>query len=113
MTQLSKAIERAAGRIARPGAWTQGAMARDKEGRPVSPASSFAVCWCAVGAVMAELGVGVSNNSKAIHAAEKLRLKSITGEDFVARWNEADGRTQKQVVNLLRVRAIQLAGKGE
>jgi hypothetical protein len=44
-------------RIAPPERWTTRAYARDKNGLEVEAHSDDAVCWCAAGAVAAELGV--------------------------------------------------------
>ena len=47
-------LEKARGRLKKPNAWTQGALARDERGEPVEPDSEDAVKWCAHGALDCE-----------------------------------------------------------
>lgn len=47
-------LRAARARIADPKNWTQGALARDSNGREAPEASEKAVCWCARGAYYAE-----------------------------------------------------------
>ena len=45
-------LRRAASRVRR--GWTTGVYARDVNGEPCAEGARAAVCWCAVGAIMAE-----------------------------------------------------------
>ncbi|WP_125901024.1 DUF6197 family protein [Methylobacterium indicum] len=43
--------------------WTQGELARDAHGRPCSPNSPAAVCWCGTGAAMKVDGKAVGESA--------------------------------------------------
>lgn len=54
--------------IAEPSRWTQGALARDKFGKELPSTSTYATCWCALGA-LEKVGDGLSfNRIAASHA---------------------------------------------
>jgi hypothetical protein len=50
--------------VANPTARTTSRLARNKVGEPVSPTSPNAICWCAVGRIAKELGVGYDEASQ-------------------------------------------------
>jgi hypothetical protein len=61
MDEVLSVLKRARERLAKPGAWTQGELARDASGYGVPGYSASAVCWCALGAVEAEVGSGATS----------------------------------------------------
>ncbi len=76
--------------------WTQGGMARDAAGCQVTPRDPDAVCWCALGAILAGRGARQ-------HACIALS-RHIGGRFFgrVADWNDAAVRTAEDVASTLR-----------
>lgn len=86
----------AAALIEKPGAWTQGGFAFAPDGED----SRFgfddsAVCWCALGALQKVEGRLLTSSHPA-----KRALEDLVGN--VALWNDAEGRTQAEVVAALR-----------
>ena len=80
--------------------WTQGAFARDKDGKSVLSRDPTAVSWCMAGAVIASQGCdGLTEH-------ERWQLNAVLGRNlgFTLRlmYNDTPGRTQKEVVNVLR-----------
>lgn len=82
--------------------WTQGANARNGEGLVSFWDSSTAVCWCANGAVHAasDSNVEVVSATGYLHQAADV--------DNIAVYNDANGRTQDDILNAFS-RAIELA----
>ena len=81
-------LVRARARIADPARWTQGAYARDAEGRQALPKSQDAVRWCALGALEAELPYRVVDrildiplDLRYLDAVQRLE-ESILAEDW-------------------------------
>ena len=83
-----------------PGAWTRGALARDREGNRVECDSVRAVCWCAGGAISRA-------TDRRDNETEWRLLTKVVGFP-VSFWNDAPGRTQADVLAALDA-AIELA----
>ena len=86
----------AADLLEKPGAWTQGAFARDRMGRPQVSHDHRAICFCAVGAIYRVSGYGPT-------ATEAIsRLSSQVRRNSIGEWNDKPNRTQAEVVAALR-----------
>lgn len=101
MVEVGDVLERAANRLSKPGAWTQGADSRDADGNDldnVDPddGDHSPVSWCAGGAIFAE-----APNQVTYEAARNV-LASVTGSYVPMDWNDAAERTQQEVVAKLR-----------
>jgi len=85
--------------------WTQGELARDKQGNAVRPEDPNAVCWCVEGAI------------KAAGCNEKWRqIKEVLKEhgSFPAyRWNDDSDRTKEEVLEMLDKCATYLRNQTE
>jgi len=69
--------------ISQESAWTQGAFARDANGKPCGMTSDSAVCWCAGGALIAAAHVlGHPEKNKAWNALQTYMGCSVIG------WND-------------------------
>lgn len=83
--------------LARDGGWTQGACARDADGKEVDEMSVRAVSFDLLGA-LTRAGVGqpaqTSNDAMA-------RLLDRISSKTLGDWNDAPGRTQAEAVALL------------
>ncbi len=96
-------LEAAADLLEKPGAWTQGAHARNAAGAPMLVGSRpDAVCWCALGALDR---MAPTND---LWDATVQAMKEVVGH--VADFNDATGRTQAEVVAALRQAARQSRG---
>lgn len=75
-----------------PERWTQGWLAKDKEGRHVSVHADNATCFCLVGAV-----------GKCYSGLRYLNVIEVLEKEIgmIARWNDARGRTFDQVKALV------------
>lgn len=99
-------ILRAAAEIVeRPGAWTQGAPARDDDGVDVDPPNPLAVCWCMTGAIT--LAAGESSRDSIdlalIALSGTMPSDGYTDPSFVVQhWNDLPGRTEQEVAQRLR-----------
>ena len=82
--------------------WTQGTMARDKNGVAVSSDDKDATCWCALGAVLAV------RREEWVNAVPFVRDAVGGGELLV--WNDTPGRTQAEVLAAFD-KAIELCEK--
>ena len=83
--------------------WCQGAGSRNAEGREVRSAAPDAVSWCLTGGITASSLVTERGWLRMTDAIREIVGKDITG------WNDAPGRTQGEVVELLeRVEALVL-----
>jgi hypothetical protein len=100
----------AAERLSKPGAWTQGAYGRDRNGHRVSCVSSRAIQWCALGAMLKETGTLTPGRPyrAAVEALERV-LNSPAGSTF---WNDEPTRTQGEVVSALRAAAVPPPAQG-
>ena len=83
--------------------WTQGAMARDKNGVALSCSDQDAACWCVMGATMA-----VTHDIPTTNAA--IGFLRLAVGDFAPRWNDTPGRTQAEVLAAFD-KAIELCEK--
>lgn len=97
-------LEAAADLLERPGAWTQGAFARDRKGWPQVSHDCRAICFCAVGAIYRVSGYGPATSEAFSHLSSQVRRNNI-GE-----WNDKPNRTQSEVVAALRQAARQSRG---
>jgi hypothetical protein len=96
MSDVADVLERAAALIEPEGAWTQGVLGRDANGRILMARDlGRAVCFCAQGAI-----IRVSDASLAWHAVQA--VQKIIRSEGLGYWNDRPGRTQKQVVAKLR-----------
>lgn len=90
--------------IAEPASWTQHTSARNRTGAPTHPRYAGAVCWCAIGAVVAV----TPNRRKQLAALRLLGQPAATGEFFLSVWNDSPERTHAEVLAAFD-RAIVLA----
>lgn len=81
--------------LAKPESWTQGAFARDAEGRATQDLMQSA-CWCVAGAIKRCYESRV-DRQKALD-----RLEDETGWYAIPPWNDDPARTHAEVVDLLR-----------
>ena len=89
-TRTTADVLRAArAKITPEGAWTQRELARTADGSPDAPDNPLATCWCAIGAIES-----LTNETYA------LRALYLMGVDDIAKWNDAPGRTQAEVLAL-------------
>ncbi len=79
--------------------WTQGSFAIDINGALVSVRSTNAVCWCLTGAI--EASYRHLNYNEIIIYSITEEIKKITGAKTVI-WNDTKGRTQEEVVKLMK-----------
>jgi hypothetical protein len=94
---IADVLDRAADLIEPEGAWTQGVLARDAQGKGVcGPPFSGACSYCASGAIIAAAGE--------FEMAYYDLVAHLIG-DVVPVWNDAPGRTQSEVVSTLRLAA--------
>lgn len=100
---IAETIDRAAGLLEAKG-WTQGAFARDRDGRPVSTGAENAACFCAAGAII-RASTSISQEIRAIEEVFK-PCRRLTV------WNDAPGRTQAEVVDKLREAASKAREQG-
>jgi hypothetical protein len=78
--------------------WTQGQYARDKNGISVySDDFEKAVCWCAIGALMAAYSIDGFCTREYEPALEKLR--KLVGTCILF-WNDNPQRTQAEVIEV-------------
>ncbi len=115
--EVAAVLRAAADLIEPPGRWTQRFSARDVKGSPAGPTSPEAVCWCAYGALM-KVSIDLRVNDvcaaqSACHRALSLFPRpgvpvSYATFSSVPEFNDARGRTQAEVLQLLR-KAAELA----
>jgi len=98
MAYVQEVLNKAADLLEKPGAWTQGALARLSDGTPVySRSLSQASCYCMAGALWVANGFRFPD--EAFDALPE-GPRGATGS-----WNDAPGRTQSEVVEALRAAA--------
>jgi hypothetical protein len=88
----------AAEMLAAPGAWTQGAWARDAAGRRLMPFEDAATCWCARGALWRCAADG--RHGVSYMAAQYALARVVPGRNTlssIAIWQDAPGRTVEEV----------------
>src|SRR2546430_620949 len=74
--------------------WTQKALARTGDDRPISPFDQRACAFCAVGAIMAARGAGTWETFE----YEIELLTSVLWVPTLSQWNDAEGRTVKDII---------------
>jgi hypothetical protein len=90
--------------------WCQGAAARDEFGRPTEPASALARQWSAPGALVRVWERSAEPFGQAIEAFQAANLALTTVVRAVPQeWNDADGRTQWQVLDAIALAAHQVS----
>lgn len=100
----SEILHAAANLLKNPGAWTQKSDARDAHGYEVRVSSPKATCWCAFGAIVKV----IANPYDEIDTQVAAFLRQATGIWSITSWNDAEGRTQEQVIAAF-LKAEQLA----
>jgi hypothetical protein len=101
--EVHEVLNAAADLLERPGAWTQGSLARQENGRAIGPLEKSAKCWCVSGAILrAEVGRRCGD---AWDRFDDYTLRR--GYLHMADFNDAPGRTQAEVVAALREAAEQ------
>lgn len=95
MKPLSQVLEEAADLLAKPGAWTQGALSRDADGKNVP--LNDGICFCMGGAISKSADGAKTAQRKAMQA-----VRDVVGAGWVAGWNDDPKRTQAEVVAKLR-----------
>ena len=90
--------------------WCQGSHAQDACGRPVSPASVFARKWSAPGALARAWASSENQFDAGLEAFEHASLALATAAgDVPQSWNDADGRTVEEVLEVMTV-AVEYVG---
>lgn len=82
--------------LAQPGAWTQHSFARDDLGADIMYNRPEAVCWCALGAIRK---IAFEHGGSVFNA---FNLLSDVLDEPVTVWNDAEGRTQEEVIEAFR-----------
>jgi hypothetical protein len=96
--------------LAEPAAWTQGATARDVTGLALdvgvgareASRSSFAVCWCAMGAILACYEDCIPFSEAAEKFGALMNHLTIKKGIFVTQWNDDPARTHAEVLGVLK-----------
>lgn len=92
-------------KIAEPGTWTQGAMARNAEHQGCYPESPDAVCFCMMGAVCAvddcppdSVSCGPAASTALTRLSDVLFTRTRNGA--MTRFNDAYGRARYEVLEV-------------
>ena len=99
-------LRAAAELVERPGAWTQGELARCESGQADHFDAPSAACWCAMGAVFHVAQKSCIWDSTV--DARAALLRQIQPIESIAGWNDAPGRTAAEVACLMRRAAATL-----
>lgn len=76
-------------KIERPETWTQGTFSRNSRGEDISsPKSKNAVCWCSLGAIIAE----APSYDDELYAAKILSL--VINNHSIAQFNDSSTHTE-------------------
>lgn len=95
-----------------PKTWVQGALARDIDGRLVSPTSVEAVCWSAEGAIRRFCPGSLGTAILSIVAVEVTIMNLDPGMNMkLDAWNDLPGRTVYDVRDILLAAAKRLAAR--
>ena len=78
--------------------WTQGCLARNKDGRKTHPWNTDAVCFCAVGALVKAYEGDATEVETARDMLNALLIEG--GKRTLAAWNDELGRTKEDVIKL-------------
>lgn len=88
--------------LSKPGAWTQGVMARDaSRQRGVAPLDSAAACWCLEGAVGKASFDTRFEPGRTATPTQVLKVIETELGQKASRWNDDPARTQEEVLALL------------
>ena len=91
--------------------WCQGAAARDEAGRPVAPVSAFARSWSAPGALERVWARSDQQFAVELDAFQRANLALATAVgDTPQFWNDANGRTLREVLDALAQAVHLVAG---
>ena len=102
---VADVLNRAADLLEKPGAWTQGEWARDKNGEG-EPLPGSDVCWCAYGACYAVNGYTWRGcGLDVVYALDQ--WSRANSYPSIQHFNDEPGRTQAEVVAALREAARQ------
>jgi hypothetical protein len=90
--------------------WCQGTAARDEFGEAVEPASVVARAWSAPGALTRVWERSADRFGPGLDAFEmaNLAFAAVVG-DVPQKWNDAEGRTQWQVLDAIALAAHQVS----
>lgn len=91
--------------------WVRGYSAANDQGQPCGALSQAAVAWCMTGAIRRASHSAPQRSARLIRVSAFARVQAITGANNIADWNDADGRTQQEVVDALLAAASE-AEKG-
>jgi hypothetical protein len=81
--------------------WTQGALARNRDGRVCMPGSPDAESWCLIGAICRTYRDNESLNA-AIEAVDRVITGGChDGIDEIEEWNDYPGRTFEEILEVL------------
>lgn len=93
--------------------WCQGASARDEFGQPTEPASAFARQWSAPGALTRVWQRSPDPFGPALEAFQEANLALAAVVHAVPQeWNDADDRTQWQVLDAIALAAHEVSPAG-
>ncbi len=84
--------------------WTTGCCARNRQGNPVVASSPEASQWCMVGSVTARVNEGIGNSLKVrqnVYRIMELVLADRNEPPFMDAYNDSDGRTREEVLEVL------------
>ena len=96
---VSQVLSEAADLLEKPGAWTQGANARDATGKSVPVTSGRGTCFCMAGAILHRTG---GDYRAAALVRRVLPMPNEAVKDWLVSFNDTTGRTQAEVVAKLR-----------
>lgn len=105
---VADVLNYAANLVAEPGGWMQGGFANNAKGLGVDAADAEATCFCAVGAVIAARARLEAHNldttTDLVFYARRVAQPGVADHllDPLSEWNDNPGRTQDEVVALLR-----------
>jgi hypothetical protein len=99
VTSAVQVLERARELVSKDGGWTRCFGARDALGNPVPLEMSSAVSFC-IGAAIARAGYELRALGDEVPRAWRAMREAlgISPDGLVGVWNDADGRTQVEVV---------------
>lgn len=80
--------------FSKDGSWTQGCIARDRNGQECSEDSTEAICWCLYGGTHKIYGYPMSSLIKE-------NVRNILGISIV-KWNDEKERTIEDIRNLVK-----------
>lgn len=99
--------------------WCQGDYATDNTGRWAKANDPEASCFCMIGALASCLYLAnddeiydADEDTKDVFLEANKALLKVTGVEYLANWNDAEGRTQAEVVNAFENAIVQLEIRG-